>query len=277
MRSYVCAQCHVEYYFEPSKGEVTFPWAKGFKPEEMYDYYQTVAKEQGFAQDWKHNVSGAPMLKSQHPEFETWITGTHGKNGVACADCHMPYERTDGKKKVSSHNWTSPLKNIEASCRTCHADKTAEELKGNVESIQETHFDALHKAQEIGTTAHYYVNRMITANAPAEKIAEAQELVRKGQWFFDIIAAENSTGFHNPQGAMDSMKMSSEANSEAIILATEELVKLGVNMDELKAEIDKAVKAVKAETDNFKKKTHATNTFFPAQQPPAAPATPVKK
>lgn len=278
MRTYVCAQCHVEYYFDPSeKGEVTFPWANGFKPEEIYEYYETVAKDKGFKGDWQHNVSGAQMLKAQHDEFEMVSTGTHGKNGVSCADCHMPYERTDGKKKVSSHNWTSPLKNIEASCRTCHADKTAEELKNNVESIQDTHKDALDKAEEISVSSHYYVNKMITAKAPANKIAEAQELVRKGQWFWDIVAAENSTGFHNPQVMMDSLKMSSEASSEAIILATEELVKLGVNIDDLKAEIEKTTKAVLAETDNFKKRDHATNTFFPAQQPPAAPATPVKK
>lgn len=269
MRTYVCAQCHVEYYFEPEKKEVVFPWANGFKPEEMYEYYETVAKDKGFESDWKHNISGAPMLKAQHPEFETWNEGTHGKNGVSCADCHMPYERTDGNKKVSSHNWTSPLKNIEASCRTCHSDKTATELKNNVEAIQETHKDALDKSEEISVSAHYYVNKMITAKAPAKKIAEAQELVRKGQWFWDIVAAENSTGFHNPQGAMDSLKMSTEYSNEAIILATEELVKLGVDIDVLKAEIEKATKAVLAETDNFKKKDHATNVFFPAQQPPA--------
>lgn len=272
MRTYVCAQCHVEYYFESTKGEVVFPWNNGFKPEDMYEYYETTAKDAGWKSDWKHNISGAPMLKAQHPEFETWNEGTHGKNGVSCSDCHMPYERSDGNKKVSSHNWTSPLKNIEASCRTCHADKTAEELKNNVESTQETHKDALDKAEEIGVTAHYYVNRMITAKAPADKIAEAQELVRKGQWFVDIVAAENSTGFHNPQGMMDSLKMGSEAFNETIILGTEELVKLGVNIDELKAEIEKATKAVLGEADNFKKREHATNVFFPAQQPPAAPA-----
>ncbi|WP_102345480.1 ammonia-forming cytochrome c nitrite reductase subunit c552 [Bacillus sp. Marseille-P3661] len=266
MRTYVCAQCHVEYHFADSNKEVTFPWDNGFKPEDMYEYYETTAKAENFKQDWKHNISGTPMIKAQHPEFETWSDGTHGKAGVSCADCHMPYERADGKKKISSHNWTSPMKTIEQSCRTCHADKTAAELKDRVESIQETNFEALHKAQDISTTAHYYVNRMITAGAPESKIKAAQDLVRKGQWFWDIIAAENSTGFHNPQGSMDSLKTSSEASSEAIILATEELVKLGVNMEELKAEIEKARKAVYDESDTTKKKDQATNSFFPAQQ-----------
>lgn len=38
MRTYVCAQCHDEYYFEPGTSKVILPWDKGFK-EEMYAYY----------------------------------------------------------------------------------------------------------------------------------------------------------------------------------------------------------------------------------------------
>ncbi|HYG60857.1 MAG TPA: ammonia-forming cytochrome c nitrite reductase subunit c552, partial [Symbiobacteriaceae bacterium] len=66
MRSYVCAQCHVEYYFNPKdSNRVTFPWDKGFEPEDMYAYYQ----EQGFS-DWKHPQTEGGMLKAQHPEYE---------------------------------------------------------------------------------------------------------------------------------------------------------------------------------------------------------------
>ena len=39
MRSYVCGQCHSEYYFEPESKKVVFPWDKGFHPEQMYAYY----------------------------------------------------------------------------------------------------------------------------------------------------------------------------------------------------------------------------------------------
>ena len=48
MRSLVCAQCHVEYYFKKTewddKGEkkmaavVTLPWEKGLAPEQMEEY-----------------------------------------------------------------------------------------------------------------------------------------------------------------------------------------------------------------------------------------------
>jgi nitrite reductase (cytochrome c-552) len=267
MRNYVCGQCHVEYYFAASNGEVTYPWTNGFKPEEMYEYYSTFAKENGFDKDWAQNVSGTPMLKSQHPEFETHMEGPHGKAGVTCADCHMPYERTDNKKKISSHWWTSPLKTMDTSCGQCHRDRELEKLKERVIDIQDTSMEALHKAEEISIEAHYYVNKMITSGISEDKVKTAQEHVRKGQWFWDIVAAENSAGFHNPQGTMSSLKKSTEESNEAILLATEELVKKGVNLEELKVEIEKAKKAVYEEKDNFKKKEHAINSYFPAQQP----------
>lgn len=267
MRNYVCGQCHVEYYFAPENSEVTFPWANGFKPEDMYEYYETVAKDRGFNQDWIHNVSGTPILKAQHPDFETHLEGPHGQAGVTCADCHMPYERVDGKKKITSHWWTSPLKTMEESCATCHSNRDLEDLEERVLTIQETHMEQLHASEDISITAHYYINKMITSGVSEEKIKEAQEHVRKGQWFWDIVAAESAAGFHNPQGAMDTLKLSSDESNKAIKLATEELVKKGVSIEELDKEIEKVKKAVYEETDNFKKKDHATNDYFPPQQP----------
>jgi nitrite reductase (cytochrome c-552) len=267
MRNYVCGQCHVEYYFAKDNGEVTYPWANGFKPEDMYEYYETTAKENGFEQDWIHNVSGTPILKAQHPDFETHITGPHGEAGVTCADCHMPYERADGKKKISSHHWQSPLKTMEESCMTCHSNRDVEDLEERVLGIQETHMSALHEAEDISITSHYYVNKMITSGVSEAKIKEAQEHIRKGQWFWDIVAAESAAGFHNPQGAMDTLKLSSQESFAAIKVATEELVKKGVSIEELDEEIEKVKKAVYEETDNFKKKDLAINDYFPAQQP----------
>ncbi|MBM4762622.1 ammonia-forming cytochrome c nitrite reductase subunit c552 [Bacillus sp. B15-48] len=267
MRNFVCGQCHVEYYFAADNGEVTFPWENGFKPGDMYEYYETTAKENNFEQDWIHNISGTPILKAQHPDFETHIMGPHGQAGVTCADCHMPYERVDKKKKISSHHWQSPLKTMEQSCLTCHSNRDVDELEQRVMDIQDTHMEALHKAEDISISSHYYVNKMITSGVSEAKIKEAQEHIRKGQWFWDIVAAESAAGFHNPQGAMDTLKISSEESFAAIKIATEELVKKGVSIEELDREIEKVKTAVYEETDNFKKKDHAINDYFPAQQP----------
>lgn len=262
MRSYVCAQCHVEYYFEPENSKVRNPWDNGLNPEDMFEYFENQAKEEGFEYDWLSSISGAPMLKAQHPEFEIWSQGPHGQAGVSCADCHMPYQRESGEK-FTSHKWGSPLDNVQNSCQTCHSDKSESYLKDRVTSIQDRHLEAMDETQHISVKAHYYVNRMYTAGAPKSKIEDAQYFVRKGQWFWDILAAENSDGFHNPQGGMDSLRMSSDASNEAIRIATSELSKLDVDFDELDREIEKVLDEVYGEEDTFIKKDHAINDFFP--------------
>jgi nitrite reductase (cytochrome c-552) len=265
MRSYVCGQCHVEYYFYPETGKVTFPWERGLRAEDMYEYFEEVARESGFEGDWIHGVSGAPMLKAQHPEFELWSYGTHGEAGVSCVDCHMPYQRVDGRK-ITTHVWGSPLERADSTCRQCHADRSTAQLTDRVNAIQERHLAAMAETQDLSADAHYYVNRLITAEADADVIVEAQELVREGQWFWDIIAAENSDGFHNPDGGMDAMRRSTAASNEAIRIATAELVRLGVDLDELREQIDQAKQAVYDEEDPLRKNEWVRNDFFPEQQ-----------
>lgn len=268
MRSYVCAQCHSEYFFKAETNVVTFPWKNGVKAEDIYKYYED-EKGKGFKQDYISNISGTPIIKAQHPDYETYSEGTHAKAGVSCSDCHMQYERTDNRKKISSHQWTSPLKTMNTSCGTCHSSRDLKDLENQVLDIQKTYKEGLDHAELLSTEAHYYVNKMITSGVDASKIAEAQEQIRLGQWLWDFCAAENSTGSHNPQGSMDNLMKSSNASNKAIQIATEELVKKGVIISELKAEIEKAKSAVISEKDTTKKKGFAINSYFPGQQPVA--------
>ncbi len=213
MRTYVCAQCHSEYYFEPGTTRVVFPWDKGFKPEEMYSYY--AEKPNGFIQDWKHADSGAPMLKAQHPDYETFSNGTHAKAGVTCADCHMPYMRKDGKK-YSSHYVTSPLKTLDASCSSCHSQGT-EWLSERVKTIQDQTFQLQHTAGQNVAKAHAAIKKASeNPNVDQAELANSRELVRKAQWMWDIIAAENSMGFHNPDQIMTTLGKANELAHQAI-------------------------------------------------------------
>lgn len=234
MRAYVCGQCHVEYYFQEAafgpKDKVTFPWDEGFTPGDMYEYYKdkgTTTREgfEGNFIDWTHAVSDTPMLKAQHPEFETWIDGPHGAAGVSCADCHMPYIRVDGKRKISSHHWTSPLKTIEQSCRQCHTDKQPEYLEERVLYTQKRTWEQLLKAQEDSVRAHEAIR--LASGFTGERhpdydalMIRARERARKGQWFWDFVSAENSAGFHNPVKALETLARSQSYSSEAVRLAT---------------------------------------------------------
>lgn len=144
MRTYVCAQCHVNYYCGP-KVTLFIPWNNGLKVEEIASYYDAFKFPDGHRfYDWNHAETGAELIKAKHPEFEVWNQGVHAKSGVACADCHMPYQR-QGAMKISDHWVRSPLLNVSRSCQVCHR-YPEEDLKNRVKSIQDRNFALLQRA-----------------------------------------------------------------------------------------------------------------------------------
>jgi len=199
MRSYVCGQCHVEYYCS-SAMKLTFPWGKGLRAVDQEKFWNETKFSDGARFfDYKHAETGAPILKAQHPEFELWSQGVHARSGVACADCHMPYVR-DGATKVSDHWVRSPLLNINNACQTCHR-VPEEEIKARVETIQQRNFELMQRG---GAAIVALIDAIVAAKkegASPEQLQAALELQRKAQWRLDFIAAENSMGFHAPQEA----------------------------------------------------------------------------
>ncbi len=191
MRSFVCGQCHVEYYFKGPEKRLVFPWQKGLKVDNILAYYDEVQHK-----DWTHADSGAPALKAQHPEFEMWNQGIHSRSGVACADCHMPYQR-EGALKISDHHIQSPLLNINRSCQTCHK-ATEEELKARVESIQARTYSLRNLAMDAVVELIDDIKAAKAAGKTDEQLALARDFQRKAQFYLDFVEAENSTGFHAP-------------------------------------------------------------------------------
>jgi nitrite reductase (cytochrome c-552) len=194
MRTFVCGQCHVEYYFQGPEKRLVYPWAKGLTGDSILAYYEANGHR-----DWVHAASGAPTLKAQHPEFETYNQGVHARAGVACADCHMPYTRT-GAMKVSDHHVRSPLLNINRACQTCHRF-SEEEMRARVERIQDRTFEL----RNLALDAVLALTRDIAAAARADsanpRLATARNYQRRAQFLTDFVEAENSMGFHAPQEA----------------------------------------------------------------------------
>ena len=199
MRSFVCGQCHVEYYCA-SNMKLTFPWGNGLKVEEVEKFWDETTFDTG-AQffDYTHKETGAKIYKAQHPEFELWSQGIHARSGVACADCHMPYMR-DGASKVSDHWVRSPLLNINRACQTCHRF-SEKEIKRRVDVIQQRNFDLLQRAGSAIMALLDAIDEAKSKGATADDLKKAQYFQRKAQWRLDFIAAENSMGFHAPQEA----------------------------------------------------------------------------
>ena len=191
MRSMVCMQCHVEYYFKSPGSLLTYPWNKGIKAEQIEEYYDEVGWK-----DWTHPESGAPVLKAQHPETELWSQGIHARSGVACADCHMPYKR-EGAVKISDHHVRSPLLNIARACQTCHR-YPEQELLSRATAIQDRTKNLMGRAEDAVIDLIAAVAKAKASGATDESLAPARKLHRKAQWRLDFVAAENSMGFHAP-------------------------------------------------------------------------------
>lgn len=215
MRSLVCAQCHVTYFFEPEKKHITFPWDKGVKADEILSYYDEINYS-----EWQHPDTGAGLVKPRHAEYETFLGSTHESAGLSCADCHMPYTIV-GNKKVSSHKWQSPLNNIEQSCTNCHRNDT-EWLRSRVNTIQTQTKQSMDLAgQALVEAINELKISQESPNVDAAKLEEARELHRQAQWYLDFVAVTNGLGFHNPTETLNNLNIAIDTAHKSAKLARE--------------------------------------------------------
>lgn len=195
MRSLVCAQCHVEYYFDKKKIEgiqyLTFPWKNGTTIEDMEKYYDEVAFT-----DWTHALSRAPMLKAQHPDYEVYLTGTHASRGVSCADCHMPFI-SEGGQKFTDHHIQSPLNNVANSCQVCHREET-EKLVNDVYSRQDKIIENRNTLETLLVRCHVEAKTAWEKGANEQQMKEILQNIRSAQWRWDFSAAGHGNSFHSP-------------------------------------------------------------------------------
>ncbi|PKQ65579.1 ammonia-forming cytochrome c nitrite reductase subunit c552 [Labilibaculum filiforme] len=195
MRSLVCAQCHVEYYFDKKRVEganyLTLPWDKGMSVEAMEEYYDEIEFS-----DWTHQLSKAPMLKAQHPGYEVYMKGIHADRGVSCADCHMPY-KSEGGQKFTDHHIQSPLNNVSNSCQVCHREET-DKLIQNVYTRQDQIIENRDKLEELLVRAHVEAAKAWELGATEAEMKSVLMGIRHGQWRWDYAAASHGGSFHAP-------------------------------------------------------------------------------
>jgi nitrite reductase (cytochrome c-552) len=213
MRSLVCAQCHVEYYFAENN-YLVFPWDKGYSAENMEEYFDEIGHV-----DWVHALSRTPMLKTQHPDYELYKTGIHAKRGVACADCHLPYQR-EGGIKFTNHHLMSPLDNIAVTCQVCHRESEAT-LIADVYDRQDKISELRRLAEKNLAQLHIEAKLAWDAGATEAEMKDVLTLIRHAQWRWDWVAAANGYGIHSPAEALRVLGTAIQKSQEArIILAT---------------------------------------------------------
>ncbi len=224
MRSLVCAQCHVEYYFKGEGNYLTFPWDKGFTAEDMEEYYDEI----GF-QDWTHSMSKASMLKAQHPGYEVFMTGIHAERGVSCVDCHMPYKSVGGQK-FTDHKVQSPLNNIANSCQVCHRESEKELVK-NVYDRQRRVIEQRDELEKKLVQAHVEAKMAWEKGAAEDQMAEALLDIRHAQWRWDYAAASHGGSFHSPVEILRTIASGISKAQEARLKLARILSSLGYNAE----------------------------------------------
>ena len=221
MRSLVCAQCHVEYYFKGEGKYLTFPWDGGTSVEAIEKYYDNAEYK-----DWVHGLSKAPMLKAQHPDYEIFMMGPHAKRGLSCADCHMPY-KAEGGIKYSDHQIMSPLKNISSTCQTCHHE-SEEQLRNYVYEYQDKALEIRDRIETELAKAHIMAKTAWDNGADESKMKQSLQLIRQSQWRWDFAAASHGASFHAPVETQRILAHSLEKALQAQLELQKVLFSLGV-------------------------------------------------
>ena len=199
MRSFVCGQCHVEYYCGP-KTTLFYPWNNGLKVEQIESYYDSYKFPDGHDfYDWTHGETGADVLKAQHPEFETVEPGhpraqrrrlrrlPHAVQARRRDEGIGPLGAQPAAQRRARLPGVPPLLRRRRSRRASRRSRTARNALLNRSAAALTDLlDAVGGREE-------------GAAPPTRSSHAVLALQRKAQWRLDFVAAENSMGFHAPQ------------------------------------------------------------------------------
>lgn len=210
-----CAQCHIEYYFDPETKATKVPYSgiDEISPEQIYAYYQ----EMGFV-DYTNENTGVGMLKVQHPEFETYFgEGSQHAGMYTCADCHMGVAYTKDGDPYANHFLSSPLENpalLRDTCSLCHKNLPAE-----VKAIQE---ETTAREKVISGMLVELNTKLAAAIAqeslPADTIETIKQLDREAQFYWDFVYVENSEGAHNSTLTASCLDKAEELAQQALDL-----------------------------------------------------------
>ena len=243
LQGQVCGQCHCDYSMAPGTSIPTSPYDNGrvdMVPDKALQWYD----DHDFV-DWTYASTGAKMLAIRHAEYEFIYggdgeaipQGSHMQNlGYDCNDCHMATKTAEDGTVYTDHNWISPLDNpelIERDCSSCHADITAEVrewqeeidgatlLLGNrcvryIENLEAKVATMQDDPDNPGQQKLLLDTEAAEANGiDADKLERLQWLQRAACYYWNLAAAENSEGAHNPTYYQYTLDMGNKILDEA--------------------------------------------------------------
>ena len=178
--------------------------------------------------DWTYKSTGAKMLAIRHAEYEFIYggdgdklpQGSHMQNlGYDCNDCHMATTKATDGTVYTSHDWISPLDNqelIDRDCKSCHADLKAEvkawqkEIDGDTTALGKRCEKFIQNLEaKVATMQDDPDNpgkQVLTLDKEAaakngidaSTLERLQYIQRASCYYWNLAAAENSEGAHNP-------------------------------------------------------------------------------
>lgn len=217
----MCAQCHVEYNCNTGS-----QWSDG-KPVPYSDVRTNHFPLKNSLQllkhyreldffDFKHAITGARLIKFQHPEAESYAGSKHDLAGVQCHQCHMPKSKGKDGKVVSTHGVIKPINFVKESCTSCHAGESVEKKRWQIETIRNFSKGKMRKAEFwIGELIDTFKLAEIVGVAPGI-LEQAREKHSEAHAYWEYWTAENSDGFHNPDLLRESMAQSIKASKEGV-------------------------------------------------------------
>ncbi len=216
----MCAQCHVEYAGNPgttpdgkpvkmAESRLTnhFPWVNTDDIEEHY-------KRIGFV-DFVHPLTGAKLVKLQHPDVETYLGSTHDKAGATCASCHMPKVKKADGTTYTNHWATSPRHYMKETCLACHTDKTEAQMNATIDAMHGYYTGKLREAESRMDDMFNAFELAIGMNVPEAKLDEARKLHSTAHINWEYWTAVNGAWFHNPDMAVRSLEKCAKAAQQA--------------------------------------------------------------
>ncbi|MBC7197108.1 MAG: ammonia-forming cytochrome c nitrite reductase subunit c552, partial [Deferribacterales bacterium] len=188
----LCGQCHVEYVCNPGTDRKTgdrvtfdseltnhFPYKNVLN---MYDHYVNKIK----FTDYIHPLTGAKLVKFQHPESETYYNSKHDKAGVGCDTCHTPKIKSKKTgKEYTSHFAVTPREHIKESCLSggCHSNWTEKDAIYSIDSVKAYFKGKLRKAE-------FWLDQLIDKIVEAKKEGISDDIIAKAQ-DYHVIAHIN--------------------------------------------------------------------------------------
>lgn len=232
----VCAQCHYEDYrthqsWKDKDGKEltadlsTTPWKYGFTLDAMERFYndgKNFSDGKPFV-DIVNPISKTPLVWVEHPDFELFTVGIHGKNGLACTDCHMGKDQKTG---ITNHTVGNPLENFENTCARCH-DKPKQfyvdllgERKAKARKLRDEAIENIAKA-------HLDAGAAWKAGATEAEMAPVLADIRSA--YFKLNSLIRAAWFHNTEeafnGLADALYKSERARRTSLDIMTKHGVK----------------------------------------------------